>query len=167
MDILIILRLKKLWKIKQSNWQRSSVPKDTRHAQLLCRKNRRTDCIYQRASPDVICMVDNCYGEFVERIEPSDVGADMIVGSLIKIRVADLSPIGGYVAGRADLIENRAYRLTSPGLGKEVSATLGVTRPSIRDSSCTNCCMRCFKGCYFLQQISTDSFRYPVIPERF
>ena len=78
--------------------------------------------------PDVICMVDNCYGEFVERIEPSDVGADMIVGSLIKNPGGGLAPIGGYIAGRADLIENCAYRLTSPGLGKEVGATLGVTQ---------------------------------------
>ena len=76
--------------------------------------------------PDVICMVDNCYGEFVERIEPSDVGADMIVGSLIKNPGGGLAPIGGYIAGREDLIENCAYRLTSPGLGKEVGASLGV-----------------------------------------
>ena len=81
-------------------------------------------------------MVDNCYGEFVERIEPSDVGADMIVGSLIKNPGGGLAPIGGYVAGRADLIENCAYRLTSPGLGKEVGAThLVLHSPSIRDSS--------------------------------
>ena len=76
--------------------------------------------------PDVICMVDNCYGEFVERIEPSDVGADMIVGSLIKNPGGGLAPIGGYIAGREDLIENCGYRLTSPGLGKEVGASLGV-----------------------------------------
>lgn len=76
--------------------------------------------------PDVICMVDNCYGEFVETIEPSDVGADMVVGSLIKNPGGGLAPIGGYIAGREDLIENCAYRLTSPGLGKEVGATLGV-----------------------------------------
>ena len=76
--------------------------------------------------PDVICMVDNCYGEFVERIEPSDVGADMIVGSLIKNPGGGLAPIGGYIAGREDLIENCAVRLTSPGLGKEVGASLGV-----------------------------------------
>lgn len=76
--------------------------------------------------PDVICMVDNCYGEFVETIEPSDVGADMIVGSLIKNPGGGLAPIGGYIAGRSDLIENCAYRLTSPGLGKEVGASLGV-----------------------------------------
>ena len=75
---------------------------------------------------DVICMVDNCYGEFVETIEPSDVGADMVVGSLIKNPGGGLAPIGGYVAGREDLIENCGYRLTSPGLGKEVGASLGV-----------------------------------------
>lgn len=76
--------------------------------------------------PDVICMVDNCYGEFVETVEPSDVGADMIVGSLIKNPGGGLAPVGGYIAGREDLIENCAYRLTSPGLGKEVGASLGV-----------------------------------------
>ena len=78
--------------------------------------------------PDVICMVDNCYGEFVETIEPSDVGADMVVGSLIKNPGGGLAPIGGYIAGREDLIENCGYRLTSPGLGREVGATLGVTQ---------------------------------------
>lgn len=76
--------------------------------------------------PDVICMVDNCYGEFVEKTEPSDVGADMIVGSLIKNPGGGLAPIGGYIAGKEELIENCAYRLTSPGLGKEVGASLGV-----------------------------------------
>ena len=76
--------------------------------------------------PDVVCMVDNCYGEFVERIEPSDVGADMIVGSLIKNPGGGLAPIGGYIAGTAECVENAAVRLTSPGLGKEVGATLDV-----------------------------------------
>ncbi|MBO6115045.1 MAG: methionine gamma-lyase family protein [Lachnospiraceae bacterium] len=78
--------------------------------------------------PDVICMVDNCYGEFVETIEPSEVGADMVVGSLIKNPGGGLSPIGGYICGTKECIENCAYRLTSPGLGKEVGASLGVTR---------------------------------------
>lgn len=77
-------------------------------------------------NPDIICMVDNCYGEFVEIIEPSDVGADMIVGSLIKNPGGGLAPIGGYIAGKKECIENAAYRLTSPGLGKEVGASLGV-----------------------------------------
>ena len=76
--------------------------------------------------PDIICMVDNCYGEFVETIEPGDVGADMVVGSLIKNPGGGLAPIGGYVAGKKECIENAAYRLTSPGLGKEVGASLGV-----------------------------------------
>ena len=74
------------------------------------------------------CMVDNCYGEFVERIEPSDVGADMTVGSLIKNPGGGLAPVGGYIAGTEHCIENAAYRLTSPGLGKEVGATLGVNQ---------------------------------------
>lgn len=78
--------------------------------------------------PDVLCMVDNCYGEFVETIEPSDVGADMVVGSLIKNPGGGLAPIGGYIAGREDLIENCGYRLTSPGLGREVGASLGVMK---------------------------------------
>ena len=76
--------------------------------------------------PDVVCMVDNCYGEFVERTEPSDAGADMIVGSLIKNPGGGLAPIGGYIAGTAECVENAAVRLTSPGLGKEVGATLDV-----------------------------------------
>lgn len=76
--------------------------------------------------PDVICMVDNCYGEFVEKIEPSQVGADLVVGSLIKNPGGGLAPIGGYLAGKKEVIENAAYRLTSPGLGKEVGASLGV-----------------------------------------
>lgn len=80
----------------------------------------------KKIKPDVICMVDNCYGEFVETIEPSDVGADMVVGSLIKNPGGGLAPIGGYIAGRTDLIENCGYRLTSPGLGREVGASLGV-----------------------------------------
>ena len=76
--------------------------------------------------PDVICMVDNCYGEFVQRIEPTDVGADMVVGSLIKNPGGGLAPIGGYIAGRSECVENAAFRLTSPGLGKEVGASLGI-----------------------------------------
>lgn len=75
---------------------------------------------------DVICMVDNCYGEFVDRIEPTDVGADMAVGSLIKNPGGGLAPIGGYIAGTKECVERASYRLTSPGLGKEVGASLGV-----------------------------------------
>lgn len=78
--------------------------------------------------PDVICMVDNCYGEFVETAEPSDVGADMIVGSLIKNPGGGLAPIGGYIAGTKTCVERAAYRLGSPGLGREVGASLGVNQ---------------------------------------
>ena len=80
----------------------------------------------KKIKPDVICMVDNCYGEFVETIEPTDVGADMVVGSLIKNPGGGLAPIGGYIAGKKECVENAAYRLTSPGLGKEVGASLGI-----------------------------------------
>ena len=78
--------------------------------------------------PDVICMVDNCYGEFVEPIEPSDVGADMIVGSLIKNPGGGLAPIGGYICGTKACIDRCAYRLSAPGLGQEVGASLDVMR---------------------------------------
>ena len=77
---------------------------------------------------DVICMVDNCYGEFTETIEPTEVGADMCVGSLIKNPGGGLAPIGGYIVGRKDCIANAAVRLTTPGLGKEVGASLNVLR---------------------------------------
>ena len=76
--------------------------------------------------PDVICMVDNCYGEFVETIEPTDVGADMVVGSLIKNPGGSIALSGGYIVGKKECVENAAFRLTSPGLGKEVGASLGV-----------------------------------------
>lgn len=76
--------------------------------------------------PDLICMVDNCYGEFVETIEPSDVGADMVVGSLIKNPGGGLAPIGGYICGTAECVSRCAYRLSAPGLGQEVGANLGL-----------------------------------------
>ena len=80
----------------------------------------------KQCKPDVICMVDNCYGEFVETDEPTNVGADMAVGSLIKNLGGGLAPTGGYICGRQDLIDRCAYRLTAPGLGREVGAKLGV-----------------------------------------
>ncbi len=81
---------------------------------------------------DVICMVDNCYGEFVQTIEPTDVGADLAVGSLIKNPGGGLAAIGGYIVGKEEFVENASYRLTSPGLGKEVGATLGITTSLIQ-----------------------------------
>ena len=78
--------------------------------------------------PDVVCMVDNCYGEFVDVIEPSDLGADMIVGSLIKNPGGGLAPIGGYICGKQECIDRCAYRLSAPGLGQEVGASLDLNR---------------------------------------
>ncbi|MBD5542483.1 MAG: hypothetical protein HDR00_15075 [Lachnospiraceae bacterium] len=113
---------------------------------------------------DVICMVDNCYGEFVETIEPGDVGADMVVGSLIKNPGGGLAPIGGYIAGKRECVENAAYRLTSPGLGKEVGASLGVLpafyqglflAPTVVASA--------LKGAVFAANI-LESFGFSVIP---
>ena len=80
----------------------------------------------KQIKPDVLVMVDNCYGEFVETAEPSQVGADMVVGSLIKNPGGGLAPIGGYIAGKKECVENAACRLTSSGLAKEVGASLGV-----------------------------------------
>ena len=82
----------------------------------------------KEVKPEVICMVDNCYGEFVEIIEPSDLGADMIVGSLIKNPGGGLAPIGGYICGKQKCIDRCAYRLSAPGLGQEVGASLDTMR---------------------------------------
>ena len=80
----------------------------------------------KECKPDVLCMVDNCYGEFVETQEPTNVGADMVVGSLIKNLGGGLAPTGGYICGRKSCIERCAYRLSAPGLGREVGANLGL-----------------------------------------
>jgi len=82
--------------------------------------------------PDVICMVDNCYGEFVQTSEPTDFGADLCVGSLIKNPGGGLAPIGGYIVGKEEYVDNAAFRLTAPGMGKEVGASLGVTQTLIQ-----------------------------------
>ena len=82
----------------------------------------------KKVKPEVICMVDNCYGEFVEELEPSDVGADMVVGSLIKNPGGGLAPIGGYIAGKEKYVDMASYRMSCPGLGKEIGATLGLNQ---------------------------------------
>ncbi len=82
--------------------------------------------------PDIICMVDNCYGEFVESKEPSEVGADLVVGSLIKNPGGGLAPTGGYIVGKEEYVENAAMRLSAPGLGKDVGATLGLNQPILQ-----------------------------------
>jgi len=84
------------------------------------------------AGKDIICLVDNCYGEFVERHEPAEYGADLVAGSLIKNPGGGLAPAGGYIIGAEEYVENAAHRLTAPGLGKELGASLGLTRPILQ-----------------------------------
>lgn len=114
---------------------------------------------------DIICMVDNCYGEFVETIEPTDVGADMVVGSLIKNPGGGLAPIGGYIAGKRACVENAAYRLTSPGLGKEVGASLGIL-PSFYQGLflAPTVTANALKGAIFAANIY-EKIGFPVFPD--
>ncbi len=102
---------------------------------------------------DVICMVDNCYGEFVDIIEPTDVGADLVVGSLIKNPGGGLAPVGGYIVGKEEYVENAAFRLTAPGLGKEVGPTLGIT-PSL------------IQGLFLAPQVVASSLKGAVFAAR-
>ena len=114
--------------------------------------------------PDVICMVDNCYGEFVDTIEPSDVGADMVVGSLIKNPGGGLAPIGGYIAGTKECVENASYRMTCPGLGSEVGATLGVNRSFFQGFFLAPMVTKgALKGAVFAANIY-EKLGFPVIP---
>ena len=118
----------------------------------------------KRLKPDLICMVDNCYGEFVETIEPSDVGADMTVGSLIKNPGGGLAPIGGYIAGREDLIDACGYRLTSPGLGREVGASLGIMKDFYQGLFLApTVAAAALKGAIFAANIY-EKLGFPVIP---
>jgi len=113
---------------------------------------------------NIIVMVDNCYGEFVETKEPSDYGADMVVGSLIKNPGGGLAPTGGYIAGTKACIENAAYRLTSPGLGKEVGASLGVLRSFYQGLFLApTVTLSALKGAVFAANIY-DKFGYKTVP---
>jgi len=118
----------------------------------------------KKIKPDVICMVDNCYGEFVEIIEPSDLGADLCVGSLIKNPGGGLAPIGGYIVGKRELIENCAFRLTAPGLGSEVGATLGLNRSFYQGLfMAPTVTAAALKGAVFAANIY-EKLGYPVVP---
>lgn len=113
---------------------------------------------------DIICMVDNCYGEFTDVIEPSDVGADIVAGSLIKNPGGGLAPAGGYIAGRKEFVENAAFRLTSPGLGKEVGPTLGITQALTQGLFLApNVVCASLKGAVFASKIFED-LGYNVMP---
>lgn len=118
----------------------------------------------KQLKPDIICMVDNCYGEFVEAKEPTEVGADMCVGSLIKNPGGGLAPIGGYIVGKKEYIENAAFRLTAPGLGKEVGATLGINASLFQGLFLApQVVSGALKGAIFAANIY-ESFGYPVLP---
>ena len=95
---------------------------------LTWREIKKICEISKRVSPCSVIMLDNCYGEFVEKTEPLSVGVDLMAGSLIKNPGGGIAPTGGYIAGRRELVEMCAYRLTTPGTGKEIGATLGVNR---------------------------------------
>lgn len=155
---------------------RKSIHKNTRLATIQRSKGYQTrpslsvaaigDLVrfLKEIKPDILCMVDNCYGEFVELMEPGEVGADMVVGSLIKNPGGGLAPIGGYIAGTKLCVENASRRLTSPGLGKEVGASLGVLgsfyqglflAPTVTASA--------LKGAVFAANIY-ERLGFPVIP---
>lgn len=95
---------------------------------LSCEQIGEICKVVREVNKDAVIMVDNCYGEFTETIEPTQVGADICAGSLIKNIGGGLAPTGGYVVGRADLVENAAYRLTAPGIGSECGCTMGQNR---------------------------------------
>ena len=118
----------------------------------------------KKIKPDVICMVDNCYGEFVEDREPLQVGADMIVGSLIKNPGGGLAPVGGYICGKKEYVDNAAFRLTAPGLGSELGASLGVN-PSFYQGLflAPTVSAGALKGAIFAARLY-EKLRYRVIP---
>ncbi len=114
---------------------------------------------------DLVCMVDNCYGEFVDVIEPTDVGADLMVGSLIKNPGGGLAPIGGYIVGKKELVENASYRMTSPGLGMEVGATLGVNQSFYQGFFLAPMVVKgALKGAIFAANVY-EKLGFPVVPD--
>lgn len=118
----------------------------------------------KKRRPDVICMVDNCYGEFVDIIEPSDAGADLMAGSLIKNPGGGLAPIGGYIVGKKELVEQAACRMTCPGLGKEVGASLDVKQSFYQGLFLAPTVVKgALKGAIYAAALY-ESLGYPVLP---
>ena len=118
----------------------------------------------QGIKPDVICMVDTCYGEFSDTVEPSDVGADLMVGSLIKNPGGGLAPIGGYIAGKKEYVDNASYRMTCPGLGVEVGASLGVNRSLYQGFFLAPMVTKgALKGAVFAANVY-EKLGFPVVP---
>ena len=139
-----------------------------------CEKIGELISFVKSINPDIICMVDNCYGEFVQTVEPSDFGADMVVGSLIKNPGGGLAPIGGYICGKKEYVENASYRLTTPGLGKEVGASLNNTRafaqglllsPSVTANEIKGAIFdaNCYEGLGFKSVPNSTEPRYDII----
>ena len=139
-----------------------------------CEKIGELISFVKSVNPDIICMVDNCYGEFVQTVEPSDFGADMVVGSLIKNPGGGLAPIGGYICGKKEYVENASYRLTTPGLGKEVGASLNNTRafaqglflsPSVTANALKGAIFaaNCYEGLGFKSVPNSTEPRYDII----
>lgn len=139
-----------------------------------CEKIGELISFVKSINPDIICMVDNCYGEFVQTVEPSDFGADMVVGSLIKNPGGGLAPIGGYICGKKEYVENASYRLTTPGLGKEVGASLNNTRafaqglflsPSVTANALKGAIFaaNCYEGHGFKSVPNSTEPRYDII----
>lgn len=116
---------------------------------LLCKDIKAICDVVKKKSPDTIIMLDNCYGEFVETDEPLDMGVDIMAGSLIKNAGGGISPTGGYIAGRKDLVEMCSYRLTTPGTGKEIGCTLDILREM-------------FLGAYFAPQVTGEALKTAV-----
>ena len=115
--------------------------------------------------PDIICMVDNCYGEFTELSEPTEVGADMAVGSLIKNPGGGLAPIGGYICGTQECVDRCAYRLSAPGLGQEVGANLGILPAFYQGLFLSpNVVAGALKGAVFAAYLY-EKFGFPTIPK--
>ena len=118
----------------------------------------------KKRRPDVICMVDNCYGEFVDILEPSDAGADLMAGSLIKNPGGGLAPIGGYIVGKKELVEQAACRMTCPGLGKEVGASLEVKQSFYQGLFLAPTVVKgALKGAIYAAALY-ESLEYPVLP---
>ena len=131
---------------------------------LSCEQIRKAASFVKEINPNVNVFVDNCYGEFVETSEPTDAGADICVGSLIKNPGGGMAPMGGYIAGRADLIERCAYRLTAPGLGKEIGGALGTLKAFFQGLSLApRIVAEAVKNAHFLAAMY-EHFGYPASP---
>ncbi len=121
---------------------------------LLCEDIEQVASLVHSINKDIIVAVDNCYGEFTEKKEPTEAGADVMAGSLIKNPGGGIARTGGYIAGRADLVENAARHLTTPGLGSEVGPTLGANAMIARGLFTAPACVgECLKGAVFAAEL--------------